>query len=75
MIRHGYDETNGIVIGEIEKTGKLFYDNREQRKFYGKNDREIIAEGKKILDTIKQENGNLFKKIYPDEKWEVRIYD
>jgi len=79
MIRHGYDETNGIVIGEITSTYVILYDNRKQFSWTGKkqsSDQGGREEANKWIKEKKEELGQmLFNKIYPDDKWELRIYD
>ena len=77
MIRHGYDVTNGIVIGELSAGYRILYDDREQHRWTDKQmtDREAKEEAEKWLAGQKQEIGKLiFKQIYPDNKWELRIY-
>jgi len=73
-----YEEVvNGIVIGgDYGKKWALYYDGRFQGKEgYAKTDEEAIEEGKKKLQEIKNELGEAFIYIYPDPKWEIRIWD
>lgn len=71
------DDVNGTVIGSITTSiGGLYYDGRKQGKtFYAQSDDELIRLSNEQLEKIKLENGEfVFKLIYPEEKWEIRIY-
>ena len=73
------ENVRGIVIGEITTTHVILYDDREQFSWVGikvSSDREAIAKTEKWIEEKKEEMGQmLFNKVYPDNKWELRIYN
>lgn len=76
MLRHGFDETRGIVIGGDFVSWQLFYDGRPQStKLSADNPLHAIQLAKEKLEEIRKDCGRAFKLIYPDNKWEVRIWD
>ena len=74
MINHDYDDTRGIVIGDVLKKCKIFYDNREQHTFYAKTDNEAKQLAESYIRSKRLEDGKVFSIIYPGEYWELRIY-
>ena len=78
MLRHGYDVTNGIVIGGniAEKQCRIYYEDRQQHQFYATRDSEAKEKAEDYLKERKQELGIiLYNRIYPSDSWELRIYD
>jgi hypothetical protein len=76
MTRFGIDDVNGIVIGDIEITGKLFYDGRQQgNTLHGKDEVELRKLAVIEKERIKSEQGNEFKWLFREDIWELRIYD
>ena len=78
MLRHGYDDVNGIVIGgnPAEKQCRIYYEDRQQHQFYSTRDSEAKEKAESWIEQQKQELGQmLFNRIWPDDKWELRIYD
>lgn len=78
MLRHGYDETNGIVIGEITTKHVILYDGRKQFSWTGElsSDWKVKEISNQWIKEKKEELGRmLFNRLYPDDKWELRIYN
>ena len=79
MNRFGYDVTNGIVIGEITTKHVILYDDREQHSWTGiklLSDRVAKERSNKWIGEKREEMGQvLFNRLYPDDKWELRVYD
>jgi hypothetical protein len=76
MTRFGIDDVNGIVIGDIEITGKLFYDGRQQgNTLHAKDEVELRKLAVIEKERIKSEQGNEFKWLFREDIWELRIYD
>jgi len=72
------DNVRGIVIGEITTKHIILYDGREQHSWIGKlaSDREAKEKVNKWIEEKKIELGQiLFSRLYPDNKWELRIYN
>ena len=73
------DNVNGIVIGEITTKHIILYDDREQHSWTGiklSSGREAIAKTETWIREKKEEMGKaLFNQVYPDDKWELRIYN
>ena len=78
MLRHGYDDVNGIVIGgnPAEKQYRIYYEDRRQHQFYSTRDSEAKEKAENYIKEQKQELGIiLYNNIYPADAWELRIYD
>lgn len=75
MIRHGYDETNGIVIGELTASYRIYYDNRKQHEWTDRlmSDRKAKEKAQKWINKQKEEGEMLFNRLYPEKKWEIKI--
>lgn len=72
------ENVNGIVIGEITTKYVILYEEREQHSWTGiklSSDREAKEKSNKWIQEKREELGQmLFNKIYPNDKWELRIY-
>lgn len=76
MVRNGYDDVNGTIIGGDYVTGQLFYDGRAQTgTFYADSDDELIEMARtKKRELIASVEGVLG--IYEDDSlWQLRIYE
>ncbi len=75
MITHGYDDTNGIIIGGNYQMGKLFKDGVQciSKTFYGTGE-EIEAEARKYIEEYKVRLGAEYKRLFPNGM-ELRIYN
>ena len=72
----GYDVPRGIIIGSFTITGQLAYDGRPQgSKFYAETEDELIALGNEKVAQLRAEFSGHPCFLYPDDKWELRIYD
>ena len=72
------DIVNGIVIGEISAKYILLYEDREQFSWtdISLSNFEAKEKANKWIQDKKEELGKmLFNRLYPDNKWELRIYD
>jgi len=73
------ENVRGIVIGEITTKHIILYDGREQHSWIGvklssdKDARETL--NKWIKEKRKEMGQALFNRLYPDDKWELRIYN
>lgn len=73
------DNVRGIVIGEITTKHIILYDGRQQYSWIGiklssdKAAREALNEW--IKEKRKEMGQVLFSHLYPDNKWELRIYN
>lgn len=69
---------NGIVIGEISAKYVILYDKREQHSW---TDVTLSREDekKKANEWIQEQKNELgqmlFDRLFPDDKWELRIYN
>lgn len=72
------ENVNGIVIGEITSKMVIVYDGREQYSWISVNslsDQEAKEKANKWVQGEKKEMGQiLFHRLYPDDKWNLRIY-
>lgn len=74
MLRFGYDETNGQVIGDISLTGQLYYENRPQgQSFYASTERGITEEAETLVNQITKEWSDIPGVYDNPEQWTVRI--
>jgi len=73
------DNVHGIVIGEITTKHVILYDGREQHSWIDiklSSDREAKEKTEKWVQEKKNEMGQmLFDRLYPDDKWELRVYN
>ncbi len=79
MTRFGLDipGPTAVIIGDNYKTGRLFYDGREQSgSFSGDTDAELREAAKARKMELRERLGESFARVYPDDsKWELRIWD
>lgn len=74
MVRNGYDDVNGVIIGGDYVSWQLFYDGRPQgQKQSAANDDEAIEMAEQRCKELKVEFGGFPCYLYPDDKWEVRL--
>ena len=71
----GYDEPNGILIGDFYTTWQLFYNGRPQsQKQYATSHYEAIAAARLEVDRLKSEFKGAPHYLYQDDKlWIARI--
>jgi hypothetical protein len=77
MLRNGYDETNGVVIGGDFYTGKVYYDGRclTSFKHFAETEEELMEWARTIKHRAIEEAALTWGNLYPDDsKWELRIY-
>ena len=69
------DDVRGVIIGGDWFNWQLFYDSRPQSRRMPA-DTEQLAEnaGRAAYQRIMAECGQVFKDIYPLDKWEIRIW-
>lgn len=76
MIRQGYDDVNGVIVGGDFICGQLFYDGRPQtQKFYADSEDELIemarAKKREFIESVEGVLG-----VYEDDSlWQLRIYE
>jgi hypothetical protein len=77
MLRNGFDQPNGIIIGGDFYTGRLYYGDRPQGgKFYADTEAELIAQARQQKHQIIRDNHMPGVNIYPDDsQWQLRIYN
>ncbi len=79
MIRFGYEIPghNSVIIGDIYSQGQLFYQGRPQGPhFNGANDAELREKAKAAKARILAELGKVeAARVYPQDAWELRIWD
>ena len=75
MVRNGYDETQGTIIGGEYFTGKIFYDNRQQgNTITADTHEELIIQAEQIVSDYKEKFCGFPCYLYTDNsKWELRI--
>ena len=74
---NGFTESvNGVVVGNIQFAGGLYYlEQKQGNTIFAESEAEVIQKGREKLDEIKLECGKAYLLIYPKtENWEVRIY-
>lgn len=73
------ENVHGIVIGEITTKHVILYDDREQHSWTDvkvSSGRAAKEKSNKWIQEKKEKMGQvLFNQIYPNDKWELRIYD
>ena len=76
MLRFGYDETNGTVIGDISVTGQLYYQDKPQgQSFHASNEYALLRLADARIEQFRTDCGSMFDYIYPDKSgWSMRIY-
>lgn len=76
MIKHGTEQVRGTIIGGDHLTGKLYYEGRPQSgNLYGRNDDELRNEATKAKQGWRDQCGDAFNTIYPNDSWELRIFE
>jgi len=73
MVKWGYDDVNGIIVGGNELHGRIFYDNRQQgNDLYADSENELKTIANDKIESLKKEYAGI---CYCDGKeWELRIY-
>jgi hypothetical protein len=76
MIRDGYDDVNGVIVGGDYVGWCVAYDERPQSdKQYADNAEQAIAQGTALIAELKAKYCGHPCYLYPDAtKWTVRIY-
>lgn len=76
MTKFGIEIVDGIIIGGSHMTGQLFYEGRPQSgKLHGDSDDELREEARKAKQGWKDQCGEAFSMIYPNNAWELRIFN
>jgi hypothetical protein len=69
------EEVNGVIVGRFMMTADLRYEGRRQgAPIYAETEAQVMEIANERLAEIKSECGIVFRDIYPNQSWEVRIY-
>jgi hypothetical protein len=76
MVRGGYDDVRGVIIGGDYVSWRLYYDDRPQGGTeYADSEEEAVSAGRLLCSRLKREFCGWPCYLYPDNsKWEVRVY-
>ena len=74
MLRWGYDETRGQIIGGYSVSGQLYYDGRPQGGIINADtEKDLMAQAKIEIQAFKNEFCGHPCYLYEDDtKWEIK---
>ena len=70
------ERVNGAIIGDIVKTGRLYYDGRQHGPQFSADDDDGLRDiAKRMKQEFLDECNGIPHIIYPNNTWELRILD